>query len=196
MIEKIVDILRVFLEKHFLPSLLSVVTTAVAYYFIPDNFDMVNKLGKKFFVFALFCLSLLIIEMLILLYNKMSAHNFCSKQEKEHQKREESKIEETLFEISSSLSSESRKLLEYFLENKNEPIILEGYIYGDRLLEDYCDSIEFKVDNDNTFALNPFNLNEKVALEKGRYVTKYRLKDYFFENFSYLKKKYGKITKF
>ena len=79
---------------------------------------------------------------------------------------------------------------------KNEPIILEGYICGEQLLEDYCDSIELKLDNDNTFALNPFNLDERISLSKGRYVTKYRLKDEIFEGFTYLKKKYGKITKF
>ena len=65
MVEKIVDIVKEFIEKHFLPSLLSVVLTALIYYKTPYDLDAIVKLGKNLYLFSLFCLILFIIEIFI-----------------------------------------------------------------------------------------------------------------------------------
>lgn len=196
MIEKIVDILKEFLEKHFLPSLLSVVITAIAYYFTPEKFSVLTKLGKKFYSFTIFCLSLLVIELLIKLYFKISSSIYYSKQKKEHDKREEHELENHLFEITHSLSPDNLKILEYFLDNKNEPLVLNGAIIGNTFLEYCCDSNDFKVGENDIVPLNPFTLKPDYKLKKGTYATRYRLKDEYYEGFMYIKNKYGKITKF
>ena len=41
MVEKIVDVVKEFIEKHFLPSLLSVVLTALIYYKTPYDLDII-----------------------------------------------------------------------------------------------------------------------------------------------------------
>lgn len=196
MIEKIVDILKEFIEKHFLPSLLSVVITAIVYYFTPEKFSVVSKLGEKFYIFTIFCLSLLVIELLIKSYYKLLTTIYYSKQKKEHDKIKEHELENHLFEITHSLSPDNLKILEYFLDNKNEPLVLNGAIMGNPVLEYYCDSNDFKVGENDIVPLNPFTLKPDRKLKKGTYATRYRLRDEYYEGFMYIKNKYGKITKF
>ena len=50
MLEKIINILEKFLEKYFIPSLVAVLPTAVIYYFTNDNFSVLLKLGKQFYI--------------------------------------------------------------------------------------------------------------------------------------------------
>ena len=59
MFEKIVDILKEFLEKHFLPFLSSVVITGIVYFITPNDFTVLTKLEKKFYLLVVFCFSLL-----------------------------------------------------------------------------------------------------------------------------------------
>ena len=86
--------------------------------------------------------------------------------------------------------------MEYFLNNKNEPLVLNGAIMGNSVLEYYCDSNEFIVGEDDIVPLNLFTLKPDRKLRKGTYATRYRLRDEYYEGFMHIKNKYGKITKF
>ena len=196
MIEKIVDILKEFLEKHFLPSLSSVVLTAIIFYFTPKNNSVLAKLGEKFYTFTIFCFSLLIIELLIKIYLKILNMRYYYKQKKESDKREELELENHLFEITHSLPIDCIKVLEFFLDNENKPLILNGAIMGNQVLNCYCESNDFQVEDSNVISLNPFTLKPDRKLKKGTYATRYRLRDEYYEGFMFIKKKYGKLTKF
>lgn len=47
MFDKIVDILKEFLEKHFLPFLSSVVITGIVYFITPNDFTILTKLREE-----------------------------------------------------------------------------------------------------------------------------------------------------
>ena len=196
MFEKVVDILKEFLEKHFMPSLFSVIVAAGVYYITPSDMHVVTKLGKSFYIIVVFCISLFIIECLIALYRKVSNCVYHSNQKKKNLRKTEKDIENKLYEISHSLSPDDRKILDYFLENGNKPLILNGFIFKNQFLEYYCEHNEFIVDNDNITPLNPMTLKPEKKLKKGIYAEQYRLRDEYYNGFMYLKQKYGKITKF
>lgn len=196
MFEKIVSILKEFLEKHFMPSLFSIIVAAGVYYITPNDMHVVTKLGKSFYIIVIFCISLFLSECFMALYRKVSNNIYYSKQKKEYDRQTEIDLENRLYEISHMLTPDNRKILDYFLDNGNKPLILNGYIIGNQFLEYYCDHNEFIVDNDHTIPFNPMTLKPEKKLAKGKHAEQYRLRDEYYEGFMYLKQKYGKITKF
>lgn len=196
MFEKVVDILKEFLEKHFMPSLFSVIVASATYYVTPNDMHIVTKFGKSFYLLVIFCTSLFLVECVIALYRKISNHIFYSNQKKKYDRKNEIEMENTLYEISHSISPDNRKILDYFLGNDNKPLILNGFILGNQFLQHYCDHNEFIVENDHIIPMNPMTLKPEEKLTKGMHAEQYRLKDEYYEGFMYLKQKYGKITKF
>lgn len=196
MFEKIVSIVKEFLEKHFIPSLLSVVIAVSIFYLTPTNSKVLIKVGEKLFIFTVFCGSLVVIELIIKAYGSIMYKLSARKIEKEQVNREQQQIEDELFDFIHSLSPEDIKILNYFLENENKPLILNGAIYGDIILDNYCYSNEFIVGDDTIIPLNPLTLKPDKKLKKGCHARRYKLRDNLYDNIMILKKKYGKITKF
>ncbi len=120
MIDKIVSLLNEVIEKHLLPSLFSVVVTAVIFYITPNNYGVLTKLGKTFYIVTLFCLVLFIVEIIPKIYIKVSNKKYYSRQEKERKKQDELEFEKQLFRITDSLSPEDMKIIYYFLKNGNK----------------------------------------------------------------------------
>ena len=54
MFEKVIDVLKIILEKHFIPALCSIVVTAILFYIIPTSNPILLKLGRSFFIFVIF----------------------------------------------------------------------------------------------------------------------------------------------
>lgn len=193
--EKFADIIKLFFEKHFLPTLTSIIGTAIIYYITPDNFSFLVKLGKNFYSIFLFSAFMLIIELGMIIYNKISNKKEMLKLEQKHKKNIETENTNFLFDLVDSLSTEDRKFLDYFLENNNEPIILLGYIYND-FLNGYCDINRFEVKDDSTYENNMVTLKKEYLLDKGTEATRYKLKKDLYDGLILLKKKYGKISRF
>lgn len=42
--------LKVFLEKHFIPTILALVVGVIAFYFTPDDSTVLMKLGREWYV--------------------------------------------------------------------------------------------------------------------------------------------------
>ena len=59
MFDKIIDIIKAFFEKYFIQALIAIIPTILIYYFTPDNFSFLTKIGNillciKFFNYIVF----------------------------------------------------------------------------------------------------------------------------------------------
>ena len=57
MFDKLVEIVKIFLEKHFIPTVASIALGLTAMICIPSDFYAIEKIGVDWFRVLLFCLS-------------------------------------------------------------------------------------------------------------------------------------------
>lgn len=174
MLEKIINILEKFLEKYFIPSLVAVLPTAAIYYFTNDNFSVLLKLGKQFYISVVFVSSFLIIELFIFIF-KLIVNTFTFKmQERILEKEEMDESIKNIRKAIDSLSPNERKLLELFLNNNNEAIITIDSMEVP-FLYNYCNYTKV-ITESNTPGINLYSL-KKETYDKGCLACKYKLKD-------------------
>lgn len=197
MFEKIVDILKEFLEKHFLPFLSSVVITGIVYFITPNDFTVLTKLEKNFYLLVVFCFSLLIIEVSIILIRKINNKIYYSKEKKKHDDRIIQENRNYLYDLLDSLSPEEFDLVEYLVNNNNQYITSHmDYVNNKFNFDTMFDSRKYKVKEDEIVSIDPYNINRKCSYKKGAYVNQFKLREDIYENLKYLKKKTGKISRF
>lgn len=197
MFEKIVDILKEFLEKHFLPFLSSVVITGIVYYITPNDFTVLTKLEKNFYLLVVFCFSLLIIEVSIILIRKINNKIYYSKEKKKHDDRIIQENRNYLYDLLDSLSPEEFDLVEYLVNNNNQYITSHmDYVNNKYNFDTMFDSRKYKVKEDEIVSIDPYNIDKKCSYKKGSYVNQFKLREDIYENLKYLKKKTGKISRF
>ncbi len=197
MFEKIVDILKEFLEKHFLPFLSSVVITGIVYFITPNDFTVLTKLEKNFYLLVVFCFSLLIIEVSIILIRKINNKIYYSKEKKKHDDRIIQENRNYLYDLLDSLSPEEFDLVEYLVNNNNQYITSHmDYVNNKFNFDTMFDSRRYKVKEDEIVSIDLYNIDKKCSYKKGAYVNQFKLKEDIYENLKYLKKKTGKISKF
>ncbi len=197
MFEKIVDILKEFLEKHFLPFLSSVVITGIVYFITPYDFTVLTKLEKNFYLLVVFCFSLLIIEILIILIKKIKNKIYYSKEKKKYDDRIIQENRNYLYDLLDSLSPEEFDLVEYLVNNNNQYITSHmDYVNNKFNFDTIFDSRRYKVKEDEIISVDPYNINKKCSYMKGAYVNQFKLREDIYENLKYLKKKTGKISRF
>ena len=197
MFEKIVDILKEFLEKHFLPFLSSVVITGIVYFITPNDFTVLTKLEKNFYLLVIFCLSLLIIEASIILIRKINNKIYYSNEKKKHDDRIIQENRNYLYDLLDSLSPEEFDLVEYLVNNNNQYITSHmDYVNNKFNFDTMFDSRSYKVKEDEIVSIDPYNIDKKCSYKKGSYVNQFKLREDIYENLKYLKKKTGKISRF
>ena len=197
MFEKIVDILKEFLEKHFLPFLSSVVITGIVYYITPNDFTVLTKLEKNFYLLVVFCFSLLIIEILIILIRKIKNKIYNLKEKKKYDDRIIQENRNYLYDLLDSLSPEEFDLVEYLVNNNNQYITsYMDYVNNRYNFDRMFDSRRYKVKEDEIVSVDLYNINKKCSYKKGAYVNQFKLREDIYEILKYLKKKTGKISRF
>ena len=196
MVEKIVDIVKEFIEKHFLPSLLSVVLTALIYYKTPYDLDVIVKLGKNLYLFSLFCLILFIIEIFIYICKKIiNRLNMTIEQNKYNRELEEQNIE-YIHNVLDSLTPEELELIDYIVSQDNRPIIAYSMIQGTIYMDSLFDSRQYRITEKSITDVDPYNISNKKTYKKGQYVIQFKLKEDIYQLLSKIKKKTGKISRF
>lgn len=197
MFEKIVDILKEFLDKHFLPFLSSVVITGIVYFITPNDFIVLTKLEKNFYLLVIFCLSLLIIEASIILIRKINNKIYYSNEKKKHDDRIIQENRNYLYDLLDSLSPEEFDLVEYLVNNNNQYITSHmDYVNNKFNFDTMFDSRSYKVKEDEIVSIDPYNIDKKCSYKKGSYVNQFKLREDIYENLKKLKKKTGKISRF
>ena len=72
---------------------------------------------------------------------------------------------------------------------------MQGVLYGNKILEYWCDQNEFEVD-ETMYAYNPVTLKEDYKLESGMIATKYKLKSELYEPLKIIKDRNINISNF
>ena len=180
--EAIGEVLKIFAEKHLIPSIFSFVLGTIIYLFTPDESWIVIKLTKIGYWLFLSGCAFIIVQLIVMIKNIIIEyiHNFkLEKSNAEYEEKNALNNAKKLWDYVDSLSQEERELLHYFLKNNNQPYIVRGYIsfsYGSLF------------DSRNVLSQNGHD-------EKGNY-TKYILEDSFYNSLVASTKLYGKISRF
>ena len=182
MSEKLLDLLKIFLEKYLVPTVIAIVLSFITYYITPTD----NKLLVKFtiggYAVFLFCAWFLCIEFVIWLIQKIQYHNYSKtveQQSKQLQARELQEDLELLWTEVDSFSLSDYKLLLQFVKTENKPYFSSGVFYGNCLLN-------------SEWVHKTVSKPEKSVLGNYQYILRndiYRLLKYSYQ-------KYGKISHF
>lgn len=196
-LEKLIDILKTFFEKYLFPSLISILPTAIIFYITPDNNKILTKLGKQFYLLVLFIIFFLFIELIIYLYNHIGLYLANKKFEKEEQQKSENRVINQYQDLLDSRDPEFLDIIQYFLDNNNEPISsFDSSIPDDYEVEMLFNKKRIRVDKNEFKSVNPFNLDETIEFSKGTYVYQFKLKDEVYNTLKFIEKKKGKISRF
>lgn len=196
-LEKLLDIIKTFFEKYLFPSLVAVIPTALVYYFTPNDNDILVKLDKQFYLFVLFVIFFLLIELIIYLSKKIFQRYSDKKYEKKEQQKEEQRIINEYQDLLDSQDPEFIEIIQYFLNNDNKPLsYFDSSIPDDYEVEILFNKKRIKVQEDNFKSLNPYNLSEEIEFSNGSYVYQFKLKDDVYNNLKFIEMKKGKISRF
>lgn len=193
--EKIYELVKIFLEKNYIYTLIAILCTFIIFYITPPDFKVLIKFGRLGYIVFIFIVVFLIINFIVYIYEKVSGSITYNKLKKEQLKETEKESLKLLWNKVDSLSPYEYKLLKYFLETNNVPIIISGYMMGHKLLNEYwCNSKEIEIDNNDSKTFDLIELKEKYKISKGAIARKYALKQEIFEILKYSTEKYGKIS--
>ena len=84
MVEKLLDTLKIFLEKYFIPTIIAVVLAFITYYKTPADNALLTKLTTTGFGVFVFCLWFLLIVLIIWGIDKVKGF-WASIKDKKHQ---------------------------------------------------------------------------------------------------------------
>lgn len=197
MFEKIVDILKAFFEKHFLPTLFSIVITSVVFYLTPDDSSVLIKLGRNFYLLTIFCFILFISECVIIFIKKINNKITHIKEKNKYKNKILQENKNYLYDLLESLSPEAFELVEYFVDNDNRCITSYNDYFGIEYgFNTIFDSKRYKIKEDSITSVDPYDLDKKCSFKKGDYVSQFKLKEEIYENLKYLKRKNGRISRF
>ena len=202
----ITEFCKVFAEKHFIPSVIAVTGAIAALLFLPADYWMIAKLGKKLFLFLASGSFFLLVKLLVFLWKKFSQHRE-NKAEKQYYARSSQKTEkkdmEDLWTAVDKWGPDDRQLLKEFLDSNNTPIYrTAGYrAAGNSLLNsNWVISTEEYGEEEPPVILSDRLKGKGIPVGSfgvGRsIVIKYKLHDDIFAALKYSKEKYGKISHF
>ena len=124
--EKLADVLKIFIEKHLLPSVISIAGSITTLLFIPDDNWMLLKLGNVLFGILAFCIYFLCIQLWLTIVHmiKSALENANEKKyQTNRKKRESQEAIMRIHEFVDSLTPEDRELLITFVRNGNKILI-------------------------------------------------------------------------
>ena len=130
------EALKLFVEKHLIPTVISVVTALVSLLVAPADYWMIVKLGKSWFTILVAGVAFLAIQLLVFIARSIiSARRKAvlkqEKQQKEEKRRQDS--EERWLSLMDKQSPSERNLIVQLIEQENTPVIEKGgYAWHDR----------------------------------------------------------------
>ena len=207
--EKFIDLLRMIAEKHLFQAIASVALAILAVAFLPDLFEMTDKVGKTMYGILVFCLGFLLIQ---------CAKHICAVAKNKVAEREEKRLTDELqqneavekearaitrlWDYVESLTPQDRFYLVRFLETGNQPIEVMGEPLYNGLLADSdivacmekqqkcTPALNFGIEFEGHLVFPPQDIISSSPTKL------YRLKDDFFELLRLSYEKYGKISHF
>lgn len=180
--ESLGDVIKVFFDKHLIPTILSLVLGTVVLLITPKDFWILMELTKAWFwLFVSGCI-FLIIQLVIYLYSKWKDwrySNYLEAKRKTAQEQEKEERIRDLWDYIDTLSTEDREYVKRFLKNENQPIIINGivhYSYGRFLASKH--------------------VRKQEVWDGNYFYTKYILEEEFYNALVYSAQRYRKISRF
>lgn len=203
-------ILNTFLEKYFIPTIISIVAAIISLLILPTDFWMIAKIGKLLLFILVAGMAFLFTMLILNLGKKISEINSNkSQKERQYQKnmKEEKEFFEGLWSQVDDISPDDRQLLKYFIASGNAPIEkLSGTCYlGNSIFnsswlvstEDYKeDEQEVILSESMKEKLTPENSNIFSNLGGRTIIKKYKLRNDIYLSLKYSMDNYGKISHF
>lgn len=203
MSEKILDLLKVFLEKYLIPTVVAVVFSFITYYLTPANNKLLVKFTVGGYAVFLFCIWFLIIELVIWLVQKIQYHNYSKDIEEQSKQREAEEWKrnlEMLWTEVDQFSPNDYKLLLRFIKNRNEPYYSSDTYMGFSLLNsEWVHKSESRPAKQVLIKPNRGSSSKAILLPAyetipGKY--QYVLRDDIYQILKYSYENYGKISHF
>lgn len=195
----LVDLIKYFFERYFIPSLVSLLITIIVKYITPEDFDILIKLGLSFYLIGIFLIVFLTVLFIIFLYkkisHKISNYIYENNKQKEILEKNISKMKDYV----DQLSSNSKEMIKYFIENDNKPLAYyeigyTPYMEHDNFLLN-IKSTEYVVKDNKESFISAIGL-EKISFNKGMRITLYRLPEGDYNLLKYMKENNIGISNF
>ena len=207
MVEKLIDLFKLFLEKFLYESVISLFATLLTVFFLPDDsmfYDKWSPLEARVCFFTFYFIMLRVIKFLVIFVRtKWIAYI----ENKEIKKKEAIQIQKGIEEkalrdqealrgikkLIVELPACDKKILKDFIDNKNKPIEIEDRTYdGDLLtvydeyvevIKRYSKPMEINKDCNTDGIIFSYNLEDDY--------TQFKLSELFYESIKYIYFKEG-----
>lgn len=208
--EKIADLLKIFADRHLIPSTASLAVSILCVAFLPEALGISNSVGKFFYGVLIFCLFFLLLQFVkyvVKVFKGMIARKAKRRAEdKENKQNEQAKEKESLeklWKYVDSLSPQDKNYLRVFLKNENQPIELIYEEQGWGLLSNKKIVVSTekttRAQFNNTMELDgrQIYIPNTMDYDAGySYTTLYKLSDDFYDLLRYSYDKYKRISHF
>lgn len=176
------EAIRVFAEKHLIPSVISLVLGGIVYLVTPEDFVVLKKLSGLYYFLLISGCIFLFVQLVIWFKERMYIKKESRRIENIENQNRKSLCKENLkvlWDMVDEFSFEDREYLNQFVKNENKPIVIRGnYIYAYGRL------------------FNSKNIHRQEGYdEKGSY-TQYILEDDFYNMLKISYELYGRISRF
>lgn len=180
MMEKLINILETFLNKHFIPTLISIAVMLIVRLLISENFWMIEKLGSTNFEILVFILCFLSIELIIWVYGYHYKRQE-SRKYRESKKNEELESRNEVIKqyrrLADQMGPRCRDIIIEFIKTNNKPI---DYVRWIGAHNNFCI-------NEDSFFCKTRNTNNQEII---------KLTEEMYEVYSYIYKEYNRIGNF
>lgn len=202
------EVLKVFIDKHLIPTIISVILAIGTLLIMPINHWIILKIGKNFFIVLAFCVYFLIVQFLVKIksgINKVVLNIKNKNYTNKHYEEENRKVINSINEYVDSLIPQDKEILITFIKNNNKILIASermGVFNHNDLLSNseiinvstYLGGIS-NIDKTN-YWVSP-DLEEIINMGmKPLGLKQYKIKDNLFSILQYVYKSTGKLGNF
>lgn len=205
--EAIGQAIKIFVEKHLIPTVLSVVVAILSFLVLEPDFWMIERIGKVPFALLVAGITFLIIQLLIFCFHKVRDwiyNKFAKKYRFQDDVKLENEILEKFWSRVDSFNQDERKILRNFIESENAPIERSSGIhyYGESLFnsdwlvstEEYREAEPISFTPPKKKGVMTFNVLDTYGTRT--IIKKYKLREDIYKILQYSMYKYGKISHF
>lgn len=205
--EKLADVLKLFLEKYFVSTLISITISILIVAIEPNILLISEKTNEKLYFILVYCMVFLIVLLIRKTHKTVCSkieHFKARKQYQEYVEIENRKAVETLWTFVDTLSIPDKKALFNFLRTNNTPIESSATYFGDSIFNNSNIMYETMVESIEEEPCRSITNPPKkglvyIPIERPTQsipVKRYKLNDEFFSLLKYSYEKYKRISHF
>lgn len=200
--EKFWEVLKVFLEKHLLPSAISLTFALIIVAITPEETMLYTRLGKNLYTVLVFCVGFIVIEAVRFIGKAIWSKRRSIIEDKQQKELQLKRDLEDQWNFVDKLSVAEKKMLMDFLHTNNSPITIKGLPKSNLLISKYV--ISTNMPSEETInAQDPqgvFGKSGGTIKMSGKCfaipIRQYKLDEKFYKLLKYSYEIYGRISHF